>query len=155
MRGLHHPNNLSSPAGRPLACMDHRVPPSCPPQKSYPLLAALPAGTGDSLIHTLPIDCLRTVFAHLPEKPSLLVISLVCKRWRDAVYSSIAHHRKEMSLALLQRLPCVTALDLSPRLIDYSALESLSPLKSVIITHEGGECCCPLLQRLPAAERLR
>ena len=60
------------------------------------------------LLSALPLDLLRLVFAYLPVRPRFTVASFVCKRWRDAVRSSITRHPRGMPLRL--------AIDLLPSL---------------------------------------
>lgn len=57
-----------------------------------------------ALVASLPVDILRHLFGFLPVHPRVLVLALVCKRWRVAALLSITHQPQSMKLRCAVRL---------------------------------------------------
>lgn len=81
------------------------------------------AAQDDASLAHFPIDVLRLIASFVPQRPRLLVLSFVSKRWRTAVIHSIDYlrlHGRDSPRALAL-LPGITSISVAPNYTHFGA----------------------------------
>lgn len=75
--------------------------------------AAAATAQSSSAFECLPLDLVRIILSHIPPRPRLSIISVVCRRWRSVALASLhSIHavRPAAAAAALALLPAVTSM---------------------------------------------
>ena len=109
-------------------------------------------GDADAAIAALPNDILAIVLLHIAQRPRLLVLSLVCRRWHQLIASTISsvsvrlmkstEHPKRLSYS---KFSALQHLDLMIKDPNIHRIEVPSRLISLTL---GGECICGQLSHV-------
>lgn len=109
-----------------------------------------------SNVPVLPSDLYGVILSFVPEKPRLLVMALVCKRWRTLVYATLNTYHCHLGPKVLQHLQPnhITSLDIphsqTQQKALYAILASFSNLTtaSLLPCNNPRLCVCTSLRKI-------
>lgn len=119
--------------------------PRKPPERSQGLARKRARGEASSTAATLSLpgllstDILRIIFAYVPPRPRIVVLSRVCKRWRELAFASITE---------LPRCPSTCHASFSGLLHLFPNLEVMPELPNGVVDNEAFWAALPPLKAL-------